>query len=294
MLERCVGFLHPGEMGSALAALAVRNGWQACWVGDGRSAASRDRARRTGLVDLASLADMCGRCSTIVSVCPPHAALEVARQVANLGYRGIYVDANAISPAHAREAEAMIAAGGGTFVDAAIVGPPPAPGSATQVLLSGAAAEQVAPLFAGEGVALTLLGADPGRASAVKICHSAVHKGVLAMQFAALAAAQALGVRAELEQLWASRASTAGYVDGMDGNLRRAGKAWRFAGEMDEAAQTLQAVGLPAGFHRAAAEIYERLSQGGGQPAIADVNALALLLLQPGRQHLERERDAGA
>lgn len=293
MLERCVGFLHPGEMGSALAALAVRNGWQACWVGEGRSAATRERALRHHLVELATLSEMSRRCCVIVSVCPPNAALEVARQVAALAYRGTYVDANAIAPAHARQAEATIAAAGGSFVDAAIVGPPPAPGSATQLLLSGAGAEQVAPLFAGEGVALTLLGPDAGRASAVKICHSAVHKGVLAMQFAALAAAQELGVRAELERLWASRASTAGYVDGMEGNLRRAAKAWRFAGEMDEAAQTLEALGLPGGFHRAAAEIYERLSQGGRQVPVADVGALADRLLEPGRRQAERERDAG-
>ncbi|MEZ5233162.1 MAG: DUF1932 domain-containing protein [Acidimicrobiales bacterium] len=46
--------------------------------------------------------------------------------------------------------------------------------------------------------------------------------------------------------------------------LRRAAagsapKAWRFAGEMDEIARTLADVGLPDGFHRAAAELYRNL-----------------------------------
>ena len=37
-------------------------------------------------------------------------------------------------------------------------------------------------------------------------------------------------------------------------------KAWRFVGEMDEIAAALASVGLPAGFHQAAHEIYERLA----------------------------------
>jgi len=36
-------------------------------------------------------------------------------------------------------------------------------------------------------------------------------------------------------------------------------KAWRFAGEMREIAATFAAADLPAGFHRAAAELYDRL-----------------------------------
>src|SRR5438445_7962958 len=36
------------------------------------------------------------------------------------------------------------------------------------------------------------------------------------------------------------------------------GKGWRWLGEMEQIAETLAAVGLPEGFHRAAAEIYGR------------------------------------
>ena len=37
-------------------------------------------------------------------------------------------------------------------------------------------------------------------------------------------------------------------------------KAWRFSGEMEEIADTFAAAGLPDGFHRAAAEVYRRMS----------------------------------
>ena len=37
-------------------------------------------------------------------------------------------------------------------------------------------------------------------------------------------------------------------------------KSWRFRGEMEEIADTFGAAGLPDGFHRAAAEIYRRMT----------------------------------
>ncbi len=37
-------------------------------------------------------------------------------------------------------------------------------------------------------------------------------------------------------------------------------KAWRFVGEMSEIADAFAARGLPDGFHRASAELYERLA----------------------------------
>lgn len=255
-----VGCLHPGEMGSALAALIVRNGFQVCWTAAGRSEATRARAARAGLLETGSLAAMCKASEMIMSICPPPAALDVARQVAAQGYRGIYVDANAISPAHAQAIQHMICGHGGRFVDAAVVGPPPLAGTDTRLYLCGEAAGEVAGYFAGSALQVEILGPEVGRASAIKMCHSAVHKGLLALQLATFAAAEKMGVRAELENLFASRASTAPYVTAMEENLRRVAKAGRFAGEMDEVAQTLVSMGLPSGFHHAAAEIYGRLS----------------------------------
>jgi len=41
-----------------------------------------------------------------------------------------------------------------------------------------------------------------------------------------------------------------------------ASRAWRWAGEMDEAADAMAALDLPDGFSRAAAEIYRRVADG--------------------------------
>jgi uncharacterized protein DUF1932 len=61
-------------------------------------------------------------------------------------------------------------------------------------------------------------------------------------------------------------------------------KAWSFVGEMEEIARYLAGAGLPAGFHEAAREIYERLSGytdtksadgGGGRPEAAQARLSA-------------------
>ncbi len=57
-----------------------------------------------------------------MSICPPHAALDVARAVS--GFEGTYVDANAISPATARKVAAVIERGGASYVDGGIIGAP--------------------------------------------------------------------------------------------------------------------------------------------------------------------------
>ena len=51
-------------------------------------------------------------------------------------------------------------------------------------------------------------------------------------------------------------------------------KAWRFAGEMEEIAATLDAAGLPGGFHLAAHDIYQRIALFKGHdpaPSLEDV-----------------------
>src|SRR4051794_41943091 len=92
-----VGVLHPGEMGAALAARLCERGHDVAWAGEGRSGATRARADPAGLRDAGALDALLARCDVVVSVCPPHAALGVARAVA--GYDGVVVGANAGAPA---------------------------------------------------------------------------------------------------------------------------------------------------------------------------------------------------
>jgi 3-hydroxyisobutyrate dehydrogenase-like beta-hydroxyacid dehydrogenase len=257
MSETTIGLLHPGEMGAAVGKCLASAGHRVLWAPEGRGAATKDRAEAAGLTGVA-LAEIIARSDVIVSVCPPHAARDVARQVA--GFRGLYLDANAISPATAGEVAAIVAAGGAGFADGGIIGPPPVAPGLTRLYLSGPRAAEVQALFGGTDVDARVV-PPPGSASAVKMAYASWTKGSAALLLAARALALAEGVEPVLLEEWGisqpglERRSAAAAGSG-------AGKGWRWVAEMEEIAATMAAAGLPDGFHQAAAEIYRGFQQG--------------------------------
>ncbi len=253
-----IGFLHPGAMGVSLAATVVQGGHEALWASAGRSAATRARADEHGLVDVGTLVALCARAHVVVSICPPHAAEDVAGAVAAAGFRGTYVDANAIAPARMTRIAADLSARGIEVVDGGVIGGPAwTPGTALH--LSGAHAAAVAALFGGGPLATHVVGPDVGTASALKMVYAARTKGTTALLLAVLGAADRLGVRDALEAQWdADAAGTT--AEAHERALRTTRKAWRFAGEMEEIATTFVAAGMPSGFHEAAAEVYWSLA----------------------------------
>jgi 3-hydroxyisobutyrate dehydrogenase-like beta-hydroxyacid dehydrogenase len=254
-----IGLLHPGDMGSVVGACAVASGSRVLWASEGRSAGTRDRAAAAGLEDAGRLAAVVAGSDVVVSVCPPHAALDLARAVAALGFSGLFVDANAVSPSTAREIGAAVEAGGAAFVDGGLIGPPPRAAGTTRLYLSGREAKRVAALFDGTRLEAVAVSDAPGAASALKMAYAAYTKGVSALLMGVRALAAAEGVDEALLAEWhrsqpdLPKRSEAAARD----NAR---KAWRFVGEMEEITATFEAAGLPGDFHEAAAEIYRRLS----------------------------------
>ena len=253
MSDVTIGLMHPGEMGAAVGKCLAGAGHRVLWVPEGRGAATRERADAAGLTGVA-LAEIVTRSDVIVSVCPPHAAVDVARQVA--GFRGLYLDANAISPGTAREVAAIAEAGGASYADGGIVGPPPVAPGATRLYLSGPRAAEVQALFDGTDVDARVV-PPPGMASAVKMAYASWTKGSAALLLAARALARAEGVESVLLEEWGiSQPGLEKRWDGADGAAKA--KGWRWVGEMEEIAAAMAAAGLPEGFHQAAAEIYRR------------------------------------
>ena len=142
-----IGFLHPGSMGISLAASAQNSGHTAHWASVGRSPATRTRAEAYNLSDAQDLEHLVPRCQALVSICPPHAAEHVARQVMQHGFKGLYVDANAISPQKARRIEAIVESGSAGFVDGGVIGGPAWEPERTWLYLSGRRANEVTAFF---------------------------------------------------------------------------------------------------------------------------------------------------
>jgi 3-hydroxyisobutyrate dehydrogenase-like beta-hydroxyacid dehydrogenase len=255
-----IGILHPGEMGISVAAALKNNGHSVYWVSAGRSADTRTRAEKFGLIDARTLPNLCAECSTIVSVCPPHAAETLARQVLAAGFQGLYLDANAISPTRAIAIGDTLAKAQIDFGDGAIIGGPAWKPGGTWLYLSGARANEIAAYFSASPFETRVLGANIGEASALKMCYSAYTKGTTALLAAILATAETWDVREALERQWTDGDEK--FAARTQERIQRAlPKAWRFAGEMEEISATFSDAGLPDGFHAAAAQVYHRLAR---------------------------------
>jgi 3-hydroxyisobutyrate dehydrogenase-like beta-hydroxyacid dehydrogenase len=256
---RRVGLLHPGEMGASVGAAAREAGAKVSWASSGRSGESRRRAAQAGLEELRSLAELAASSELIISVCPPDAATALAETVAATGFTGIYLDANAVSTGTAHEVAAIIETSGARFVDGGIIGPPAHGPGTTRLYLSGAEAPAVVDVFQGSALQAIAIDTRPGAASALKMCYAAWTKGSAALLTAIRALALAEGVEGALLEEWSLSQQGLG-ARSTAAARNNAFKAWRFAGEMREIAATFEASELPGGFHRAAADIYERLS----------------------------------
>ena len=250
-----VGLLHPGEMGTAVGRCLTERGYTVLWASNGRSPATEARARAVGLADASTPRELAAQASVIISVCPPHAALDVAWAVH--GFTGVYLDANAISPGTAREVARLIEGNGGRYVDGGIIGPPPRRAGTTRLYLSGADAQAVGQLFDGTALEPRIAAGPLTAASAVKMAYAAWTKGTAALLLAARALAQAEGVEDTLLAEWALSQQ---HLAEQSLQAARSGvtKGWRWVGEMEEIAQSMAAAGLPDGFHQAAAEIFRR------------------------------------
>jgi hypothetical protein len=147
---------------------------------------------------------------------------------------------------------------GARYVDGGIIGPPPAgPDPTARLYLSGPDAPAVAELFAGTGLTTPVLDGEPTAASALKMAYAGWTKGTAALLLTMREAARAHGVEAALLSEWEHSQPAL-----PDRSLRAAREAdekgWRWVAEMREIAATLAAADLPAGFHEAAAEVFER------------------------------------
>jgi 3-hydroxyisobutyrate dehydrogenase-like beta-hydroxyacid dehydrogenase len=246
-----VGVMHPGAMGSVVGAALRAGGHEALWASEGRSAQSAERARAAGMADAGSVDALLSRCEVLLSICPPHAAVEVAEATA--GFEGLYVDANAISPDTVRAVHAAV---GGRFVDGGIIGPPPVRAGTTRLYLSGAEAAAVAGLFAGGALEARAVDGPVGAASALKMTYAAWTKGTAALLVAIRATARAHGVDDELLAEWAI--SQPRLAERYERAVEATGeKGWRWVAEMREIAATFAAAGQPDGFHLAAAEVFD-------------------------------------
>ena len=241
--------LHPGEMGAAIGGVLRQSGIDVLWASEGRSEATHTRAAHAGLTDAGTVDELAQMSDVILSVCPPYAAADVAAAVGD--FAGVFVDANAISPATSRRIAASLSA----FVDGGIIGGPPSETAGPRLYVSGGNTARVLELFAGTLVDARVVSERIGDASALKMVYAAWTKGSAALLLAIHEVAQTEGVADELLEEW--RESLPDLEARLASAERSAAaKGWRWVAEMEEIAATFEAAGAPGGFHRAAADLF--------------------------------------
>ncbi|MFJ3826035.1 NAD(P)-dependent oxidoreductase [Streptomyces nodosus] len=257
MDQPTVGILHPGSMGAAVAACAAINAAAVVWCEAGRSPAPAARAAQFGLTPMATLSELLDRSDIVISLCPPAAAEDLAREVAGHCFAGVYVEANAISPERVQRIAALLEPDA-TIVDSSVVGSSPVGGKTPTLYLSGPAdaTERIKALFAGTAVRTAVLGTEIGKASALKLAYASFQKTSRVLVALAVGMAREHGVDQELIEV-ASRC-TDSYLSEPQYVAKTAARAWRWGPELEEAADTLAAAGLPPEMLRAAASTLAR------------------------------------
>jgi 3-hydroxyisobutyrate dehydrogenase-like beta-hydroxyacid dehydrogenase len=259
MRNKTITLLNPGDMGASIGASARAAGHRVYWVSAGRSAASASRAEAAGLDASASLSEALSDSDVVLSVCPPHAALDTARAVADANFQGLYIDGNAVSPATAAKVGTIVRGAGARFGDGGIIGPPVSKLGSTRMFFSGAHAAEAASLFEGSLLGTVVLNGPDEAASSIKMCYAAWTKGTTALLADIRALAQASQVEDALLEEW--DLSQPGVAQSSETRVRTSAfKAWRWVAEMNEIADSFENLNLPDGFHRAAAQVYERLA----------------------------------
>ncbi|AUG08398.1 NAD(P)-dependent oxidoreductase [Pseudomonas sp. S09G 359] len=213
----------------------------------------RQRAAEHHVTLFDSLATACHGARFVVCLTSASSALAIAQQALPWLVAGqTYVDMNSAAPAVKQAIDRLPRATGVGFCDSAVMGTVPGNNHRVPMLLAGSGAAAFADAFAPRGMQLTVLDAEAGAASAIKMLKSVVMKGLPQLLLEAFQAGEKFGV---LDTLVASLG------DSLNGKTveqlantftaRTLIHAKRRSAEMDDAVATLEAAGVDASMSRA-------------------------------------------
>jgi 3-hydroxyisobutyrate dehydrogenase-like beta-hydroxyacid dehydrogenase len=263
IMNPVVAIVAPGMMGAAVGGRLTAHGLRVLTSLTGRSAESVARAKDAGMV--AASDDEIARADFILSILPPGDSVSLAQRFApaltSSNAKPIYVDCNAVSPPTLERVATVIAPTGSPFVDAGIIGSPPAPkeGPGPRFYASGAHAPRFAALKE-YGLDVRVLQGPLSAASALKMSYAGITKGTQAlgavMMLAATRGGSADALYAEL------KASQPQMLNYMQRSLAiMPPKAYRWVAEMQEIANFVSEDPAAHELYSGAAHFYEQIAK---------------------------------
>lgn len=143
-----------------------------------------------------SIADAVGGAEVVLSLVGAAAAQSVLDEaLPAMDASGIFADMNTGGPDDKKKLAASAAAAGIPFVDVAILAPVPRARADTSLLLSGSGASRLQPLLAQLNIPASDVGTEAGIAGGLKLLRSVFMKGLAALVFESVEAAEAAGSR---------------------------------------------------------------------------------------------------
>ncbi len=261
-----VAIIGAGEMGAAVGRRLQRSGVRVLTSLKGRSAQSIDRVHRAGLEIVDDDDAIAREADFVLSIVPPAAAREVAERfrepITRSGRRPVFAECNAISPASVNQIAQILAASGCRFVDAGIIGGPPAPevdSPGPRFYASGAYAAALTGLVR-YGLDITVIEGPVGAASGLKLSYAGLTKGLTALGAAMIAGASRAGLA---DALHAELGRTQpDLIERFERHLPSMfAKAHRWVAEMEEIAQFLGGEDQGSEIYLGAARLYDRIGQ---------------------------------
>src|ERR1700730_7723872 len=257
-----VAVIAPGMMGAAVGKRLVDRGLKVLTSLKGRSAESKERAAAAGMISVGD--EEIAASDIILSILPPGDAVALAQRFAPAltasNSKPVFVDCNAVSPNTVERIAAAIAPTGAPFVDAGIIGQPPAPGDAgPRFYASGREAHRFAQLKE-FGLDVRMLDGPLSAASALKMSYAGITKGTQALGAAMMLAATRGGsADALLAELKGSQAQMLAWLNRSLSMMPP--KAYRWVAEMHEIADFVGEDPAAHELYAGAAHFYEQIAR---------------------------------
>ncbi len=192
-----------------------------------------------------SAADAVAQTDMIISAVTAASSVEAARSVApHLSGSPYYLDINSVSPGRKQET-AKLLGDKARYVDVAVIAPIHPLRHKTPLLIAGPHAQEISPLLGELEMQLSIVGADTGKAAAIKMIRSVMIKGMEALSLECFLAASRAGLLEEVTTSLKNNYPTLDFTKVADYNIERmASHGERRAAEMEESSATLRELGL--------------------------------------------------
>jgi len=195
-----IGTIGFGEVGKIFSQALRRAGavvatWDVNFLDPNRVGVEHEHARQADVFACTSMADLVGRSELVFSAVTASQTLAAVLEAApHLRPGTTFVDLNSVSPRTKVLCAELVEAGGGRYVEAAIMTSVPRYGIRVPIMLCGPRAAECATSLNAWGMDATAVSGELGVASTIKMCRSVIVKGLEALVVESFIAARAYGV----------------------------------------------------------------------------------------------------